>query len=145
MPVSSTTVESFVSPEEFKEVVLDFEKYPEFLDEVKRVEVKERTDEVALVTFFVEVSVGGLEVKTEYTVRYELSDSVIKWTLDSSPDLSKNDGTWTLEETDDGEVRASYESELITSLPIPEEVQKIFADEQLPKMMQAFRDRAEDM
>ncbi len=143
MPKSSTTIETFVSPDEFREVILAVEKYPEFLPEVKKVVVHERSDDTLLATFFVEVSVAGMEVKTEYTCRYTLGDTEIRWQLDSSPDLTKNEGVWKLEETADGETKALYESELVTSLPIPEEMQKLFAEQEMPKMMARFRDRAE--
>ena len=143
MPKSSTTVESFVSPEEFREVILKVEDYPKFIPEVKKVVVLERTKSVLRAQFFVEVTVGGMEIKTEYTTKYTLGDTEIRWVLESSPTLSKNEGVWKLEETKDGETKAYYESELITTLPIPPEVQKIFADQELPKMMQRFRDRAE--
>ena len=143
MPKSSTSFESFVSPEELQAVVVAVEKYPEFLPEVKRVVVHERKADTMLASFFVEVTVGGMEVKTEYTCRYTFSGNEIRWTLDKSPDLTKNEGRWKLEETDDGETRATYESELVTSLPIPEPVQKLFADQEMPRMMQRFRDRAE--
>lgn len=143
MPKTSTSLETFVSPEEFRAVVMALERYPEFLPEVKRVDVKERTPGGALATFFVEVAVGGMEVKTEYTVRYSFGESEIRWLLVESPTLTKNEGFWRIEETKDGETRAQYESELITTLAIPEPMQKIFADQELPKMMQRFRDRAE--
>lgn len=143
MPKSSTSIESFVSPDEFRAVVTALEKYPEFLPEVKRVDVKERNASGATATFHVEVNAGGMEVKTEYTVRYSFGDGEIRWQLVSSPTLTKNEGFWRLEETDSGETRAYYENELVTSLPIPEEMQKIFADQELPRMMQRFRDRAE--
>lgn len=143
MPKSSTTLETFVSPDEFRTVVLAFDKYPEFLPEVKRIQVKEQNPEGATVTFFVEVKVGGAEIKTEYTVRYSVSANEISWQLVSSPTLTKNEGKWRIEETKDGETKAFYESELVTTLPVPEEMQKIFADQELPRMMQRFRDRAE--
>jgi ribosome-associated toxin RatA of RatAB toxin-antitoxin module len=143
MPKSSTSLETFVSPEEFRSLILDFASYPEFLPEVKRVEVKDQSAQGATVTFYVEVKVGGAEIKTDYTARYTFSDKEIRWQLVSSPTLTKNEGFWRLEETADGETKAYYESELITSLPIPEEMQKIFADQELPKMMSRFRDRAE--
>ena len=143
MPKSTTSFESFVSPDELRAVILAVEKYPEFLPEVKRVEVKERSDSALLATFFVELKVSGVEVKTEYTVRYALGRDVISWTLVSSPTLTKNEGQWRLEETADGETKAFYEAELITSLPIAPELQKLIADQELPKMMQRFRDRAE--
>ena len=143
MPKSSTIIETFVSPEELRTVVLALEKYPEFLPEVKRVEVKERTDTSMLATFYVEVKVSGLEIKTEYTVRYTIGKDEISWTLVSSPTLTKNEGKWRFEETADGETKAHYEAELVTSLPIGPDLQKLFADQELPRMMQRFRDRAE--
>jgi ribosome-associated toxin RatA of RatAB toxin-antitoxin module len=144
MPKSSTTVETFVSPDEFREVILAMDKYPEFLPQVKKVVVHERSKGSARATFWVEVSVGGMEVKTEYTCKYTWTDKEIRWQLESSPTLTKNEGVWKLEETSDGETKALYESEIVTSLPIPLEMQKLFADQELPKMMQLFRDRAED-
>ena len=144
MPKSSTTVETFVSPDEFREVILAWEKYPEFLSQVKKVVVHERAKGSGRATFWVEVSVGGMEVKTEYTCKYTWTDKEIRWKLESSPTLTVNEGFWKLDETDDGETKAYYESEIVTSLPIPLEMQKLFADQELPKMMQLFRDRAED-
>lgn len=143
MPKSSTQFETFVSPAELYAVIVAVEKYPEFLPEVKKVEVKERSASALLATFFVEVKVSGLEVKTEYTVRYTLGEHEISWTLVASPTLTKNEGKWRLEETSDGETKAYYEAELVTSLPIGPELQKLFADQELPRMMQRFRDRAE--
>jgi ribosome-associated toxin RatA of RatAB toxin-antitoxin module len=143
MPKSSTTVESFVSPDEFRAVIVAVDKYPEFLPEVKKVVVHERNANSLLASFFVEVNVGGMEIKTEYTCRYVISEDEIRWTLEKSPDLTKNEGRWKLSETADGETKAVYENELVTSLPIPEPMQKLFADQEMPRMMQRFRDRAE--
>src|ERR1700712_3615991 len=98
MPKSSTSFESFVSPEELRKVVLEVEKYPEFLPEVKRVVVRSRHDDGFLATFFVEVKVSGLEVKTEYTVRYTVKPREVSWLLEESPNMSKNEGTWRFEE-----------------------------------------------
>lgn len=143
MPKSSTSFETFVSPDELRAVVLDLEKYPEFLPEVKKVSVKERSDQAVVATFHVEIKAGGLDVKTEYTVRYTLAPREISWTLVESPTLTKNEGKWRFEETADGETKAFYEAELTTSLPIPPELQKMVADQELPRMAQRFRDRAE--
>jgi coenzyme Q-binding protein COQ10 len=143
MPKSTTQVESFVSPEEFRALVLDFESYPEFLPEVKRVTVTHKDGERVTALFNVEVSVGGMDIKTDYTVVYTLGASEIRWQLVASPTLTKNEGFWRIEETADGETRATYENEIVTSLPIPLELQKLFADQELPRMMQRFRDRAE--
>ena len=143
MPKSTTTVDTFASPDEFREIVLALERYPEFLPEVKRVVVHEKSAGSALATFYVEVKVGGMDVKTEYTVRYTFKGNDISWTLDKSSTLTRNEGSWKLTETADGETHAVYENEITTNLPIPEDLQKLFADQELPRMMQRFRDRAE--
>jgi ribosome-associated toxin RatA of RatAB toxin-antitoxin module len=143
MPKSSTSFESFVSPDELRAVVLDVEKYPAFLPEVKKVIVRSRHDDGFLATFFVEVKVGAVEVKTEYTVRYTVGASEVSWVLEESPNMSKNEGSWRFEELKDGETKAHYTAELETTLPIAPELQKMFADNELPRMMQRFRDRAE--
>jgi coenzyme Q-binding protein COQ10 len=145
MAFAKTKLETFVSPDDLKDVILDFEKYPEFLPEIKKVEVKEKKKSSAIVTFHVAVSFGGFDVKTEYTSKYEIEDREIRWTLLSSPNLTKTEGSWKLEETDDGETIAHYESEVETSLGVPPDVQKLFIEESLPKLMERFRDRAEEM
>ena len=143
MPKSTTSFETFVSPDELRAVIVAVDKYPEFLPEVKRVEIKEKADSALVATFFVEVRFSGIDVKTEYTVRYQLAPRDISWALVSSPTLTKNEGRWHLEETADGETKAHYEAEIVTSLPIAPDLQKLFADQEMPKMMQRFRDRAE--
>ncbi len=143
MTESKTTIETFVSPSEFRDVVLAVEKYPEFLPEVKRVSVHSRSANAMRATFEVALAFAGFDVKTSYTLDYDFDEKRVAWKLAESPDLTKNEGEWRLEETKDGETIAHYRSEIVTSLPIPQEVQTAFADQQLPKLMEQFRDRAE--
>jgi ribosome-associated toxin RatA of RatAB toxin-antitoxin module len=147
MPISETTIETFVSPAEFLDVVLDVTKYPAFLPEVKEVEVISSSDTAMRARFGVAVAFAGLDVKTEYTVDYVIDRDAltVTWSLHASPDLTVNDGEWRLKETDDGETKAHYRSEIVTSLPIAPEIQKAFADSQLPELMQKFQDRAESL
>lgn len=144
MPIAKSTLETFVSPDELREVILDFDKYPELIPEVSKVDVLERTDARVRATFHVDISFAGFEVKTEYTVVYTIDGNEIGWELESSPSLTKNRGSWKLEETDDGETLAHYESEVETNLAVPPEVQAMFIEESLPKLMERFRDRAEE-
>ena len=144
MPTTRATLETFVSPDELKTVILDFESYPKLMKEVKRVEVHAQDDEHADVTFHLDISFAGFELKSHYRVRYTIEDRSIRWELVESPTIVKNHGAWTLEETDDGETRAVYEGEVETNLPVPPEVQAMFAQQELPKMMEKIRDRAEE-
>lgn len=143
MPESRAEIESFVSPAEFLAVVLDVEKYPEFLPEVKKVEVHSRTDTAMKATFHIAVAFAGFKVETRYTLDYRIDGTTVRWTLAESPDMTKNEGEWVLEDAD-GETKAHYRSEMVTTLPIPLDVQQAFAEAEMPKLMEKFRDRAED-
>lgn len=145
MPTAKATLETFVSPDELKAVILDFGTYPELMKEVKRVEVHSQSDDAADVTFHLDIKFAGFELKSHYRVRYAIEDRSIRWELVESPTITKNRGSWTLEETDDGETKALYEGEVETNMPIPPEIQAAFAQQELPKMMEKIRDRAEDM
>jgi ribosome-associated toxin RatA of RatAB toxin-antitoxin module len=143
MAVSQTSIDSFVSPEEFLDVVLAVESYPEFLPEVKRVTVESKSEGKMRATFEVAVAFAGFDVETRYTLDYEIGPLLVKWRLAESPDMTKNEGEWRLEETADGETLAHYYSDIVTTLPIPEAVQQAFAEQQMPKLMERFRDRVE--
>jgi ribosome-associated toxin RatA of RatAB toxin-antitoxin module len=145
MPVAKTKLETFVPPDELRAVLLAFEKYPEFLPEVAKIEVTERTESSALVKFHVAIAFAGLDVKTDYTVRYAIAPREITWKLVSSPSVTKNEGSWKLEETKDGETVAHYEATVETNLQIAPDIQAAFVQESLPKLMERFRDRAEEM
>lgn len=144
MTTAKTTLETFVTPNELREVILDFESYPSMIREVERVEVHARSDDAAEVTFHFDISFGGFESKSHYRIRYEIGETRIAWELVESPTLVRNRGSWTLEETEDEECLAHYEAEVETNMPIPPEVQAAFVEQQLPKLMEAFRDRAEE-
>ncbi|MCA9562594.1 MAG: hypothetical protein KC561_03850 [Myxococcales bacterium] len=146
MPKSTGEIEVFVPKEDFKKVILDVEKYPDFLDEVKEVEVISPIEKGLVAKFRVEVAFAGTEVKTEYTLAYRVDGDLVEWSLEGSPDLTENRGSWTLSEGDDeDETRAEYEAELVTSLPIPPNIQAMFAEQALPEMLEKFRDRAEEL
>jgi len=145
MPIAKATLETFVSPDELKAVILDFEKYPEFMNEVTKVEVLERSKSSITAKFHVHVSFAGFDLKSSYTTKYAIAGNTISWELVESDSITKMNGRWELSETDDGECEARYEAELETNVAIPPEVQAAFVEESLPKLMGAFRDRAEDL
>ena len=145
MPVAKATLETFVSPEDLKEVILDFEKYPEFMKEVTKVEVLEKSDESILAKFHIHIAFGGFDIESNYTTRYTIDDTTITWELVESENITKMNGKWVLHETDDEECKAEYEAEVETNLGVPPDVQALFVEESLPKLMESFRDRAEEL
>lgn len=145
MPVAKSTLETFVSPEELKEIILDFEKYPEFMKEVTKVDVLERSDASITAKFHIHISFAGFDIDSSYTTKYAIDDNTIAWELVESDAITKMNGKWVLTETDDGECKAEYEAEVETNMAVPPEIQAAFVEESLPKLMESFRDRAEDM
>ena len=108
-------------------------------------EVLEKSDTSCLCTFHVHVAFAGFDVRTEYTTRYTIDDLEISWVLEKAENITTMTGRWALQETDDGECIADYEAEVETSLAVPPEVQAMFVEESLPKLMEQFRDRAEEL
>ena len=145
MPTARCTLETFVSPEDLKEVILDFERYPEFMDEVSKVEVLDKSDTSITARFHIQVAFAGFEINSSYVTRYTIDGMDISWELVESDSITKMSGRWTLHETEDEECRAEYEAEVETNLGIPPDVQALFVEESLPKLMESFRDRAEDL
>ncbi len=145
MPLAKCTLETFVSPEDLKEVILDFESYPKFMNEVRKVEVLDKSETSITARFHINVSFAGFEIDSSYTTKYAVDELTISWELVESESITKMSGRWVLEEVDDGECKASYEAEVETNLAIPPEVQALFVEESLPKLMESFRDRAEDL
>jgi coenzyme Q-binding protein COQ10 len=92
---SAETKELFdCSTEQFYEIVSDYEKYPQFLDEVQSCRVVERNDNKALVEFKVKV------VK-EFTYRLWITEDKpkgISWTFDSGDIFKVSSGQWKLED-----------------------------------------------
>ena len=116
---------------------------PGVLAEVKKVEIKERSDSALVAKFFVEVKVAGMEVKTEYTVRYKLGESEVSWSLlISHPDQERG----TLEargdrrRRDQGVLRERAGDD---ASPSRKSFKKSSRIKSFPRMMQRFRDRAE--
>jgi len=145
MPVAKATLETFVGPEDLKAVILDFEKYPEFMKEVTKVEIVEKSAETIVAKFHIHIAFGGFDVRSSYTTRYTIADDTITWDLVESENITKMRGKWVLHETDDEECRADYEAEVETNLGVPPDVQALFVEESLPKLMESFRDRAEEL
>ena len=73
-----------------------------------------------------------------------VDDLEIRWELERSPSITTMSGCWSLQESD-GECIADYEAEVETNLAVPPEVQAMFVEESLPKLMEKFRDRAEEL
>lgn len=120
-------------------VVSDVERYPEFLPEVKGVRTFNRQGNQFDAQYTAEI------VKTiKYTLRLtEQKPKKLSWTFIEGEFMKDNVGGWTLEDLGNGQTKATYEIEVTVGLLVPKTIVNALVDNQLPKMMEAFKKRAE--
>lgn len=123
------------------DIITDYERYPEFLHDMKGVRVESRHDGggVAIVHFELE-----LIMRISYTLRLEEDrPHTVCWTLEHAKMLKENTGGWRLTETPQGHTHAVYGLEIKLRGLIPKSVSTRLAGQTLPKTLQCFKERAE--
>lgn len=131
-----------VPPEKLLAVIGDFERYPEFLPEVKKVAVVKREGATAEVSYEIDVI-----KRVEYTLRHTVDGNTVRWTLLRSNLLKKNEGSWVLQPQGDGSTLATYSLELAFGgfIPVPSSVTTKLAETSLPALLENYKRRAESL
>lgn len=128
------------SREDFFKLVTDFEKYPEFLDEVKNCRVIDDQGNKKLVEFTVSV------IKNfSYSLWMSLEEpNKLSWEFASGDIFKKNSGYWDLSE-EAGKCRAKYFVDAKFGIFVPGPVTKALVAVNLPNMMSAFTKRVSEV
>ena len=106
------------SQEELFDIVTDLDAFPEWLKDVREVEILGR-DKAGLPTasrMRVDASIRELEYVLEYT--YDAPNRVA-WTSRPGGDVKSIIGSYTFEVNDDGSTRVVYELEMEPGFPVP--------------------------
>ncbi len=130
------------------DVIVDYERYPEFVPSVKACRVTRRAG--AAVDAEYEVDLGVKRIR--YTLRHqEERPRRVSWSLVGGEWMKVSNGSWDLLEEDGGtRTRARYTVEIQVAKPplIPQAIVDRIGDEltrvQLPKTLAAFKARAEN-
>jgi ribosome-associated toxin RatA of RatAB toxin-antitoxin module len=134
---SAETTETFpCTVDQFFSVAADYEKYPQFLSEVKNVKILETKDNKKLVEFHVSV------VKT-FSYRLWITEEApkrISWTLDSGDIFKTSKGSWDLKDVG-GQTQAHYAVDATFKVFVPGPIAKALVNVNLPNMMRAYRER----
>ena len=122
-------------------VIVDYERYPEFLPEMQAVEVLSRVENIVVVRFDLE-----LIMRISYTLRLEeqAPDSV-SWNLERAKMMTVNEGQWHLESTGEDQTRARYGIDIKLRGLIPKSVSTRLAGETLPSTLGRFKKRVESL
>ena len=128
----------------FYEIVVDYERYPEFVPGIRRCRVRDGKGE-KLVEY--ELDLGIRRIK--YVLRHEEQrPRRVAWSLVSGDMMKVSNGSWELSAVDD-QTQAIYSVEIQISRPplVPQALVDRVSDEltriQLPKTLEAFKARAE--
>lgn len=143
MAQASRSIVIDVTPDELFDVIMDFEKYPEFLPEVKKAKVEAGQGSIKEVTYNVDIKAKVIT----YTLRHTADrPSKLSWTMIKGEMMKGNDGSWTLKAgPKPGTTEATYTIDLKLSSLVPGFIEKALAEQSLPGLLQNFKSRAEKL
>lgn len=139
MPGATRTIVINAPIEKVFDVITQYERYPEFLTEVKKTRTENRKGDTVDVHYTVDV------MKTvNYSIRVvEERPRRMSWSFIKGEVMKDNKGSWVLEPEGEGKTRATYNVEMALGLLVPKAVVNALVDTSLPKMLEAFKRRAE--
>ena len=139
MPGATRTIVINAPIEKVFDVITQYERYPEFLPEVKEIRTSNRQGGQVDVHYKVDV------VKTiRYSIRVnEERPKRMAWSFIEGEMMKDNKGSWVLEPEGEGKTRATYTVEMALGALVPKAIVNALVDSSLPKMLDAFKRRAE--
>jgi coenzyme Q-binding protein COQ10 len=140
MPGASQTEVFNCSAPEFFKIISDYEKYPQFLQEVKSCKILKSDGPKKLVEFKVSV------IKS-FTYQMEIAESepkTVKWEFTSGEIFKTSTGSWVLDEQD-GKTKATYSVDATFGVFVPGMIAKTLLSVNLPSMMNAYHKRVKEL
>ena len=143
MAQASRSVTVNVPPEKLFDVITDYEKYPEFLPEVKKVKVQAGQGSIKEVTYEVDIKAKVITYTLKHTAE---RPSKVSWTMIKGEMMKGNDGACTLKPgAQPGTTDATYTIDLKLSSLVPGFIEKALAEQSLPGLLANFKARAEKL
>ena len=140
MAGASTNAVFNCSVDQFFKLVSDYNKYPDFLSEVKSCHVVETQGTRKRVEYSVSI------IKTfNYSLwMSEKAPNSIAWEFAGGDLFKKSNGSWTLED-EAGKCRATYSIDVEFKTFVPGPVAKTSVQTSLPNMMSAYHTRVNEL
>src|SRR4051812_27264538 len=141
MPGASRSIVINAPPEKVFDAVAAYEKYPEFMKEVKEVKTSNRKGNQVDVHYKVD-----LMKSIKYSLRMtEERPSKVSWTFIEGEFMKDNKGSWVLEPSGENQTKATYQIEMALGALVPKTIVNAMVDTSLPKMLEAVKKRAESL
>jgi len=120
-------------------VIADLKSYPHFLTWVKSVEVRAAGGDLEA-----DFTVDALK-PISYTLKFKQNPpQAIEWDLVRGELMKTNSGAWRLEKISDSKTKAFYSVDATFGWMVPKFLVDQLTELQLPKMLEAFKSRAEE-
>ena len=143
MAQATRSVTVNVPPEKLFDVIADYEKYPEFLPEVKKVKVDAGQGSIKEVTYTVDIKAKVINYTLKHTAE---RPTKLSWTMIKGEMMKGNDGTWVLKPgAQPNTTDATYTIDLKLSSLVPGFIEKALAEQSLPSLLTNFKNRAEKL
>ncbi|UOF02087.1 type II toxin-antitoxin system RatA family toxin [Bdellovibrio bacteriovorus] len=140
MAKASTTEVFNCTPEQFYKIISDYEKYHEFLAEVKQCKVLKTEGNRKLVEYNVQV-IKSLKYSLWMT---ENAPTSITWEFASGDIFKTSVGSWKLE-NEAGKTRATYTVEATFSMFVPGPIANALVSVNLPNMISSYHKRVKQL
>ena len=127
------------TPEQFFKIVTDYEKYPEFLQEVKKCKVLKTEGNRKLIEYTVSVMKDF-----SYTLWMTETPTLVSWEFASGDIFKTMKGYWKMKE-EGGKCRATYSVEASFGLFVPGPIAKALVNVNLPNMLSAYHKRVGEL
>jgi coenzyme Q-binding protein COQ10 len=140
MAKASTSEIFNCTPEQFYKIISDYEKYHEFLPEVKKCTILKTEGARKLVEYNVAV------IKTfKYALwMTETPSRGLRWELASGDMFKTSVGSWELEEAG-GKTKATYSVEATFNMFVPGPIANALVSVNLPNMMSSYQKRVKQV
>lgn len=126
--------------DELYKIVSDYEKYPEFLAEVRECKVLKTDGNKKLVEFTVSV-IKDFKYRLWMT---EEAPSKVSWVFESGDIFKVSNGSWVLKD-EAGKTRATYMVEAKFNLFVPGPIAKALVSVNLPNMISSYHKRVKEL
>ncbi len=138
MATASRTEVVDVDINKLYDVIVDYARYPEFVDGVSSTKVLSQNETTAKV----EYSVNMIKSFKYVLATTQSRPNKVSWVLESGDLFKKNDGNWTLKDLGNGKTEVTYSLEVDFKMFAPNAILSALTEKNLPVMMQSFFKRA---
>ncbi|MBF0105163.1 MAG: SRPBCC family protein [Deltaproteobacteria bacterium] len=132
-------IEIKATPKQCYDVVWAFENYPEFIGDLKEVEIANKKGNACEVTYTIKVI-----KKITYTLKMKgTPGKKVEWSFVKGDFMKDNFGHWEFKEIKKGVTKATYDVSINFGILVPGSVSKMLVGKNLPAMLKAFKERIE--